>query len=92
MADDADVSVIAAHAARMAIDALLGGDIFPQSMYVVSLKAGWIFDQPFETHPIVAEKAVLADEVMPDPEERARGLAFLIQDVLGEVANEDSAA
>lgn len=92
VADDADVSVIAAHAARMAIDALLGGDIFPQSMYVVSLKAGWIFDQPFETHPIVAEKAVLADEVMPDPEERARGLAFLIQDVLGEVANEDSAA
>ncbi len=92
VADDADVAVIAAHATRMAIDALLGGDGFPQSMYVVSLKAGWIFNQPFETHPIVAEKRVVEDEAPPDPEERVRGLNFLIHEVLGEVANEDSAA
>lgn len=56
VADDADVTVIAAHAARMAGDVLVGGGSFPHSMYVVSLRAGWIFEQPFEAYPIDAEK------------------------------------
>jgi hypothetical protein len=48
VADDADVAVVAAHAARMAIDALVDVQGFPHSMYVISLRAGWMFDQPFE--------------------------------------------
>jgi molybdopterin/thiamine biosynthesis adenylyltransferase len=54
IADDADVSVIAAHAARMAIDLLIPRDpsVFPHSVYLVGLAEGWIFDQPFETRPI----------------------------------------
>lgn len=57
IADDADVTVIAAHTARMAVDLLIPRDpsIFPHSVYMVGLTGGWIFDQPFETHPIEIE-------------------------------------
>lgn len=53
IADDADVSVIAAHTSRMAIDILVrpGASIFPHSAYVIGLAQGWIFDQPFDTRP-----------------------------------------
>jgi hypothetical protein len=53
-ADDADVSVIAAHASRMAVDLLIGRNpsIFPNSVYLIGLAEGWLFDCPFETYPI----------------------------------------
>jgi hypothetical protein len=88
VADDADVSVIAAHATRMAVDALLRGGGFPHSMYVVSLRAGWIFEQPFEAHPIDAEKPAAEQETGADPAERDRGIKFLIEEVLAKVADE----
>ncbi len=54
VADDGDVAVIAAHASRMAIDALLrpGTSLFPNPAYVIGLRRGWIFDAPFDTRPI----------------------------------------
>jgi molybdopterin/thiamine biosynthesis adenylyltransferase len=53
IADDADVSVIAAHMARLAIDVLVRQDsIFPQSAYAIGLRADWIFAAPFDTWPI----------------------------------------
>lgn len=54
IADDADVTVIAGNAARMAIDLLIPRDpsMFPHSVYLIGLAEGWIFDQPFETRPI----------------------------------------
>jgi sulfur-carrier protein adenylyltransferase/sulfurtransferase len=54
IADDADVTVIASHAARLAIDTLLGRtpSVFPNSVYMIGLSQGWIFDQPFDTRPI----------------------------------------
>ena len=54
IADDADVSVIASHAARYAIDILARPDagIFPVSAYVIGLSSEWLFDQPFDTRPI----------------------------------------
>ena len=54
IADDADVAVVAAHAARLAIDTLIprNPSIFPYSVYMIGLVQGWIFDQPFDTHPI----------------------------------------
>ncbi len=53
VADDADVTVIAAHTARVAIDVLLRPEIsvFPHSAYVIGLATGWIFSAPFETYP-----------------------------------------
>lgn len=54
VADDAEVSVIAAHATRFALDTLLARtpSQFPYSVYVIGLRRGWIFEQPFETHPV----------------------------------------
>jgi len=53
VADDADVTVIAAHTARIAIDVLVRPEAsaFPHSAYVIGLATGWIFSAPFETHP-----------------------------------------
>jgi len=61
VADDGDVSVIAAHGVRMAVDLLIGGESFPQSMYVVALKKGWMFEQPFEVYPIEGIEPFVAD-------------------------------
>lgn len=62
IADDADVSAIAAHAARFAIDLLADRNpsMFPNSVYAIGLGAGSVFSQPFETYPI---------EVGPPPPE-----------------------
>lgn len=92
VADDADVSVIAAHAARMATDAFIVGGGFPHSMYVVSLRAGWIFNEPFEAHPIDAKKSTDLPEVVADPAETERGVKFLIEDIPSKVGNEAPAS
>ncbi|CAN7392270.1 ThiF family adenylyltransferase [Pararhizobium sp. LjRoot235] len=53
IADDADISVIAAHATRLALDILQGGETsFPHSAYAIGLKKAWIFEAPFDTWPI----------------------------------------
>jgi ThiF family protein len=54
IADDADVTVIASHCARLVIDTLIGRtpSLFPYSIYLVGLASAWIFDAPFDTYPI----------------------------------------
>lgn len=54
IADDADVTSIAASAARLAIDTLLqrAPSHFPYSIYVMGLAPCDLFDAPFETYPI----------------------------------------
>lgn len=53
IADDADVSVIAAHVTRFALDILQGSETaFPNSAYIIGLKKAWIFDAPFDTWPV----------------------------------------
>lgn len=54
VADDADVTVIAAHASRFALDLLMerAPSAFPVSAYVIGLSAEWLFSQPFVTFPI----------------------------------------
>lgn len=53
IADDADVALIAGHMTKFALDILLRSEtIFPQSAYAIGLKAGWIFEAPFDTWPI----------------------------------------
>jgi molybdopterin/thiamine biosynthesis adenylyltransferase len=72
LADDADVSAIAAPAARLAIDTLLARDpsLFPYSAYAIGLAPGSVFSEPFQTFPIDTgaqpvlepEKTLSADE------------------------------
>lgn len=54
VADDAEVSVVAAHSSRFVIDLLVrpDGSIFPFSAYVIGLSSEWLFEQPFDTRPI----------------------------------------
>lgn len=78
VADDADVTVIAAHAARMALDLLTGAapSAFPASAYMIGLREEWIFAQPFHTHRI--------DLGAPEPtpassDQDARGVGLLAE-------------
>ncbi|WP_206605956.1 ThiF family adenylyltransferase [Variovorax sp. B2] len=54
IADDADVSVIAAHLSRFAIDLIARPEatIFPYSAYVIGLSERWLFTAPFDVHPV----------------------------------------
>lgn len=53
VANDADVTAIAAHTARFAIDLLAKpASSFPCSVYAIGLEAGSVFNEPFDTKPI----------------------------------------
>ena len=54
IADDADVSVIASHLSRFAIDLLARPDatIFPHPAYVIGMAQRWLFTEPFDVRPI----------------------------------------
>lgn len=69
IADDADVSVMAAHAARLAIDTLIPRmpSGFPCAVYIIGLAEGWIFSQPFETYPIDVGSPQATVIEPPDP-------------------------
>jgi molybdopterin/thiamine biosynthesis adenylyltransferase len=81
VADDADVTVIASHAARMAIDLLVprNPSFFPNSVYLIGLAEGWIFEKPFETYPIEVGTPVVAESPALDPQEAAKELARIAQ-------------
>lgn len=79
IADDADVSVIAAHLARFSLDTLLGKtpSEFPVSAYVIGLKKEWIFDQPFDVWPVDLGPAPEEETIVDDPVLQQRGVATL---------------
>lgn len=54
IADDADVSVIAGHASRLALDTLMQPEdsAFPHPAYVIGLAPAWIFSEPFDVRPV----------------------------------------
>jgi molybdopterin/thiamine biosynthesis adenylyltransferase len=79
IADDADVTVMAGHAARMAIDLLVPRDpsIFPHSVYMVGLAEGWVFGQPFDTRPIDVGSPLPEPKTVEDAEEAETELEFV---------------
>lgn len=84
VADDAEVSVMAAHLARLAIDAALARSpsAFPVSAYVIAMRAGWMFTEPFQVWPIDLGEAEPATAVEQDPQNLSRaieGLGHLIE-------------
>lgn len=54
IADDADVSAIAAHFTRLVIDTLIAPEksVFASSAYMIGLREEWIFKAAFDTRPI----------------------------------------
>jgi hypothetical protein len=82
IADDADVTSIAAHAARMGIDMLIprNPSVFPNSVYMIGLAEGWIFEKPFETYPIdVGTPTISEFQTATDPQEAAAELARIVR-------------
>lgn len=81
IADDADVSVIAAHLSRYATDLLVrpNSTIFPYSVYLIGMTDSWIFTAPFDVRPIdLGESDGWDIEVQPgDPEAYQQLLADL---------------
>jgi hypothetical protein len=92
IADDADVTVIAAHAARMGIDTLIPRDpsAYPHSVYMIGLAKWGVFDSAFDTYPIdVGPPSTQPDAIDPDPEEAAAELARIVQ-LITEHKDDDS--
>lgn len=54
VADDADVAIIAAHAARMTTDYLIHPDssAFPHPAYLIGLSKAWLFTEPLDIRPL----------------------------------------
>ncbi|MFS0514835.1 ThiF family adenylyltransferase [Nostoc sp. UIC 10607] len=80
IASDADVAVIANHASRMVLDFLSEREpsAFPYPMYLIGLKRGWIFNEPFHTIPIdIAESASPQAPIEPASEIVAENAQFL---------------
>jgi hypothetical protein len=100
IADDADVTVIATHAARLAIDTLIAREpsAYPHAAYVIGLARGLCFDQAFETFPIdvggpppAAPEPELDPQVAAEELERVRELVKKRINAAGS-ANDDSQA
>lgn len=73
IADDADVSVISAHLARMALDTLrpVEETDYPHSAYVIGLRKEWIFENgPFDTFVV----PLMAPEPSTQPQAKGREL------------------
>jgi hypothetical protein len=81
VADDADVTAIAAPATRLAIDTLLAREpsYFPNSVYVIGLAPCPLFEQPFVTYPIdLPEAPPAADALTLSDEERREELTRIV--------------
>jgi len=93
IADDADVTAIAAHAARLAIDTLIPRtpSMFPVSVYMIGLSERWVFQQPFDTRPIDVGLVAALPSSTPDPE-LAGQETERIKELLKKLIHETSAA
>ena len=93
-ASDADVSVIASQATRLAVDTLLEKEPtkFPYSMYLIGLSKSWVFKAPFHTIPINTRNLpeLQTDETMT-PEMISNSLNFL-SNLVKKAENENSSS
>ena len=82
MASDADVSVMAGHCSKMAIDTLgpPAASVYPSSAYAVGFTEAWVFEQPFETFPInLLKEGVWGEVETSDKAKATEGLRKLVK-------------
>jgi hypothetical protein len=83
-ASDADVGIIAHHAARFAADTLLDHALstYPYSMYLIGLAKWWVFEAPFATIPIATGHLMQGEAEVEKQDEAKEGegdnVAFVI--------------
>jgi molybdopterin/thiamine biosynthesis adenylyltransferase len=89
VADDADVTMIAAHVARMTTDYLVQPDAsaFPHPAYLIGLRKAWVFAEPLDIRPLdfVAE----GQWRMPVDQTAAAEAVDYILGLLGQAKDED---
>lgn len=85
VAGDAEVSQLAAALTQFSIDALVGaeGYRFPFAAYLLGFQRAWIFEAPFDTHPIDCPRAAVGPAAQEDAEANASAFSELLA-VLGE--------
>ncbi len=92
VAGDTDVSVIAAHLAGMAVDVARNAEPprYPNSMYLIGMERGWIFDSPFHTIPLSTNQQEASLPSMEISNEVLdQGIKF-IRELLNDAQNQDS--
>lgn len=88
-ASDADVGILAHHAARFAVDTLLAEhSVYPYSLYLIGLAQWWVFHAPFHTIPIATDELIAQSNAQKsqDADAQARGLQ-IVRDLLVKLAD-----
>lgn len=88
---DADVTVIAANATRMALDILMERkpSDFPHSLYLIGLTREWIFNEPFHTIPIDLKNVQSNTTEVEVSEEIVNENCEFIEQLISKKKNED---
>jgi hypothetical protein len=93
IANDADVSAIAAHTARFAIDLLARpASSFPHSVYAIGLGVGSVFTEPFDTRPIVVGPPPVEQPLQALSEDETNAELTRLIDYLKQKTDEATAA
>jgi len=82
VASAADVAVIAAHATGLAADCALAREPsqYPNSLYLIGLKRGWVFEEPFHTIPVATDHLLgVSPSVAPSEEALGEMVTFLTE-------------
>ena len=87
VAYDSDVGFVATALTRLAIDTALSRDPsdFPHSVYLLGMRREWIFEAPFDTHPVdVQGRGWERDEITSNDEDRLAVVQALLEMLEGE--------
>jgi hypothetical protein len=85
VASEADVAVVAAHTTGLAADCALAREPsqYPNSMYLIGLKRGWIFEAPFHTIPIATDHLLAATPTKAPSREALGEVVTFLSETLG---------
>ena len=77
LATDADVERIAGHVSDLVLDALLEVEpsVYDAHAYLIGFRRAWLFDGPFDTHPVIANAPVR--RALPSPGEAQVEIDFI---------------
>lgn len=77
LATDADVERIAGHVSDLALDALLEIEpsVYDAHAYLIGFRRAWLFDGPFDTHPVIADAPIR--QSLSSPEEAQVEMDFI---------------
>lgn len=80
VAGDAEVSALAASLSQFIIDALVGGQVprFPNAAYLIGYQKAWIFEAPFDTHPVSCPCAAESPAAPADAQATVAALGELL--------------